>query len=57
MKFLFVSDSFKGTITSEQSAAMLTRAANEILGSVECKGIPVADGGEGTTDAVIKACG
>ena len=57
MKFLFVSDSFKGTITSEQSAQMLTKAANEIFGSVECKGIPVADGGEGTTEAVIKACG
>jgi len=57
MKFLFVSDSFKGTITSEESSQMLTRAASEVFGSVECSGIPVADGGEGTTDAVLKACG
>ncbi|MCR5289557.1 MAG: glycerate kinase [Treponema sp.] len=56
MKLLFVSDSFKGTITSEESAAMLAKAATEVFGPVECKGIPVADGGEGTTDAVIKAC-
>lgn len=57
MKLLFASDSFKGTITSERSAEMLTKAAKEIFGDVECDSIPVADGGEGTTDAVIKAVG
>lgn len=58
MKFLFASDSFKGTITSEESAQMLTEAAREVFGSeVECISIPVADGGEGTTEAVIKALG
>lgn len=57
MKLLFASDSFKGTITSEESAQMLTQAATEIFGQVECDHIPVADGGEGTTEAVIKAVG
>lgn len=57
MKLLFASDSFKGTITSEESAQMLTKAAKEIFGEVECDHIPVADGGEGTTEAVIKAVG
>lgn len=57
MKLLFASDSFKGTITSEESAEMLAQAAKEILGDVECTHLPVADGGEGTTEAVIKAVG
>ncbi len=57
MKLLFASDSFKGTISSEESAAMLTKAANEVFENVECDHIPVADGGEGTTEAVIKAVG
>ncbi|WP_191014258.1 glycerate kinase [Treponema zioleckii] len=58
MKLLFASDSFKGTITSAESALMLEKAAREIFGesNVECTSIPVADGGEGTTDAVISAC-
>ena len=57
MKFLFASDSFKGTITSTAAARMLERAAAEVFGTVECTCIPVADGGEGTVDAVIQACG
>lgn len=57
MKMLFASDSFKGTITSAESADMLTRAAREVFGNVCCESIPIADGGEGTTDAVIAAVG
>ena len=55
MKLLFASDSFKGTLSSEQTVALLTKAAQEVFGDVECSGVPVADGGEGTTDAVIAA--
>lgn len=57
MKLLFVSDSFKGSLTSAQTAALLTRAAQEVFGACECTGLPVADGGEGTVDAVIAATG
>ena len=57
MKFLFASDSFKGTLTSKQTAQLLTQAANEIFPGCECDSIEVADGGEGTTDAVIAATG
>ena len=53
MKFLFASDSFKGTITSEQSIRLLTEAAQKIFPGCETNGVPVADGGEGTVDAVI----
>ncbi len=55
MKLLFASDSFKGTLTSEQTIALLTKAAKEVFGECDCDGVPVADGGEGTTDAVVKA--
>ena len=57
MKFLFASDSFKGSLSSEQTAAMLTRAAREVFAEVECEHIVVADGGEGATDAVLNAIG
>lgn len=55
MKLVFASDSFKGTISSEQTVELLTKAAHEVFGPCETVGVPVADGGEGTTDAVILA--
>lgn len=57
MKLLFASDSFKGSLTSAQTIALLTKAAGEVFPGAECSGIPVADGGEGTTEAVIGATG
>lgn len=53
MKLLFASDSFKGTLSSEKTIRLLTKAAKEVFGECECMGLPIADGGEGTTDAVI----
>ena len=55
MKLVFASDSFKGTLSSEQTVALLGKAATEIFGECETSGVPVADGGEGTTDAVVLA--
>ncbi len=55
MRFLFASDSFKGTITSEQSIRLLTEAANKVFPGCETAGVPVADGGEGTVEAVVEA--
>ncbi len=55
MKFLFASDSFKGTLSSKQTANLLRIAAKEIFPECECDSIEVADGGEGTTDAVLNA--
>ena len=34
---------------------LLTKAAHEVFGPCETVGVPVADGGEGTTEAVIRA--
>lgn len=55
MKFLFASDSFKGTLSSLQIAELLTRAAKETFPDCVCTSIETADGGEGTTDAVLAA--
>ena len=55
MRFLFASDSFKGTLSSEQTVRLLAKAAEEVFGEIEYSGVPVADGGEGTTDAVVAA--
>ncbi len=57
MKFLFASDSFKGSLTSGQTIRLLTKAANKVFSDCECIGIPVADGGEGTVNAVVSATG
>ena len=45
MKLLCASDSFKGSLTSEQTVALLTKAAEEVFGSCSSSGVPVADGG------------
>lgn len=55
MKFLFASDSFKGTLTSQQIIRLLNASANRIFPGCETNGVAVADGGEGTVDAVIAA--
>ena len=55
IRMLFASDSFKGSLTSKDTAELLTKAAKEVFESVECKSISVADGGEGTVDALLDA--
>lgn len=57
MKFLFASDSFKGSLTSRRTAELLTQAAGEIFPGCVCGSIEIADGGEGTADAVLSAAG
>lgn len=55
MKLLFASDSFKGSLTSQQTIELLTKAAKQIFPDCVCCGVPVADGGEGTVDAIVSA--
>lgn len=53
MKFLFASDSFKGTLSSEKIMELLDASAKQVFPDCETVGVPIADGGEGTVDAVI----
>ncbi|WP_350454739.1 glycerate kinase [Slackia heliotrinireducens] len=58
MKLVFASDSFKGSLSSARTAELLTQAAGFVFGDCECVSAPMADGGEGTVDAVLAAlCG
>ena len=57
MKLVFASDSFKGTLTSKQISTLLDKAAHEVFGNVETVKLIVADGGEGTMDALIDSLG
>ena len=57
MKFLFASDSFKGTLSSRRTAELLAQAAGEVFPGCACSSVEMADGGEGTVDAVLSAAG
>lgn len=57
MKIVVATDSFKGCLTSEQAGTIIADAFREVLPGVEISVIPMADGGEGTTEAVLLATG
>lgn len=54
-KIIVASDSFKGTLTSEEICDICTKTIKKQLPSCQVIPIPIADGGEGTVDAFIKA--
>lgn len=56
-RFVFASDAFKGTLSSAQTAALLEDAACARFPDCDCVGVPMADGGTGTVDVLIAACG
>ncbi len=55
--FLFACDSFKGTLSSARSSELLAEEARAFFADAECKSLEVADGGEGTVDAVVASLG
>lgn len=55
MKLLFAPDSFKGSLSSQRAIELLTTAAHNVFGSCNIISVPMADGGEGTMDALISA--
>ena len=57
MKFLFASDSFKGSLSSGRIGEILTEEAGKVFPDCICETLPVADGGEGTVEAVVQAAG
>lgn len=56
MKLVFASDSFKGTLSSARIGELLVKAAQEELPGAECVVFQIADGGEGTLDAIRASC-
>lgn len=57
MKIVCASDSFKGSLSSIRAAELIEKAAREVLGDVEVRAIAMADGGEGTAEALVRSCG
>ena len=57
MKLLFAPDSFKGSLTAAQVCDILEKAALRHFPGAETVSIPVADGGEGTVEALMRAMG
>lgn len=55
--FVFASDSFKGTLSSQRTAELLTEEARKVFPQAECRQLIVADGGEGTTAAIAAQTG
>ena len=57
MKLLFASDSFKGSLTAAEICDILEKSAKRHFPGAETISVPVADGGEGTVDALLRAMG
>lgn len=57
MKFVCAPDSFKESISASDAAAALAQGIHRILPDAECVEIPMADGGEGFTEALADALG
>lgn len=57
MKVIVVPDSFKGSMSSKQVCLHIENGIKRVLPECEVIKIPVADGGEGTVDAMLEAKG
>lgn len=57
MKVILAPDSYKGCMTAAQVAAAMASALRELHPDWELVELPLADGGEGTVDAVMSALG
>ena len=55
MKIVIASDSFKGSLTSNEVAAAATRGIKAVYPDCHVVAVNVADGGEGTVEAVVEA--
>lgn len=57
MKFILAPDSFKGTMTAATVAATMSAGVRDVFPDAECIEVPMADGGEGTTQSLVDALG
>ena len=57
MHVIIAADSFKGSCSARTVAATIERGVHAVFPSAKTTCIPVADGGEGTVDALVAAVG
>jgi glycerate kinase len=55
MKIIVAPNSFKGSLSASQAAAAIARGVRQAMPEAEVVEIPVADGGEGTVEALVSA--
>lgn len=54
---LVATDSFKGSATSEHAGELMARGVRRACRDAEVRVVPIADGGEGTVEALVRGLG
>lgn len=57
MRIVIAPDSFKGSLTALEASRAMERGVRKVFPDAECDLLPLADGGEGTVDALVNATG
>jgi glycerate kinase len=57
MRIVIAPDSFKGSLSAQAAAAAMARGVRAVFPEAELRLVPIADGGEGTVDALVSATG
>ena len=57
MKIVIAPDSFKGSLTALQASNAIEIGIRRVLPEAELDKVPMADGGEGTVEALVDATG
>src|SRR5204862_7572771 len=57
MKFLIAPDKFKGALNAREVAENIAKGLRDALPDAKIDIVPMADGGEGTAEAICEACG
>ncbi|WP_300342796.1 glycerate kinase [Fusobacterium sp.] len=57
MKIILAPDSFKESMTAKEACEVIERGMKKIIPDLECISVPMADGGEGTTQSLVDATG
>jgi len=55
MKILIAPDKFKGTLNARGVADNIAKGLRDVLPDAEIEIVPMADGGEGTAEAICEA--
>jgi glycerate kinase len=55
LKIVVAPNAFKGTLTAPQAAAAISRGVREVFPDADVVEVPVADGGDGTVEALVTA--
>lgn len=57
MKIVLAPDSFKESMTAKEACEAIEKGLRKVIDKLECIHVPMADGGEGTTQSLVDATG